>query len=163
MGRAAVGIEIRRAVPGDADAIAAVLRRAFAEFQPLYSPNGFAATVVGSSAIVSRLHEGPIWVAIADRHIVGTGAAVKKATGAYVRGMAVMSALRGAGIGRLLLQEAESFAVRCNARRLFLSTTPFLVDAIRLYRRFGFTPTSEGPRDLFGTPLVTMEKVLTLR
>jgi ribosomal protein S18 acetylase RimI-like enzyme len=43
-------------------------------------------------------------------------------------------------------------------RRLFLSTTPFLDRAISLYERFGFQRNEEGLRELFGTPLFTMEK-----
>lgn len=71
-----------------------------------------------------------------------------------------MPAARGLGIGRLLLHEAESFAIECGARRLFLSTTPFLSRAIQLYSGFGFRPAVDGPADLFGTPLFTMEKLL---
>jgi ribosomal protein S18 acetylase RimI-like enzyme len=43
---------------------------------------------------------------------------------------------------------------------MFLSTTPFLIGAISLYERAGFRRTGEGPHDLFGTPLFSMEKVL---
>ena len=45
-------------------------------------------------------------------------------------------------------------------QRMFLSTTPFLLAAVRLYEQFGFQPTDAGPRELFGTPLFTMEKRL---
>ncbi len=41
---------------------------------------------------------------------------------------------------------------------MFLSTTPFLHSAIRLYERFGYRRTDDGMNDLFGTPLFTMEK-----
>jgi hypothetical protein len=43
---------------------------------------------------------------------------------------------------------------------LLLSTTPFLSEAIKLYERSGFRRSTEGPRELFGTPLFTMEKQL---
>src|SRR5260370_227302 len=43
---------------------------------------------------------------------------------------------------------------------MYLSTTPFLDRAIRLYERFGFQRSDEGPLDLFGTPLFTMTKRL---
>ena len=64
---------------------------------------------------------------------------------------------RGFGIGQRLLEEIQSFAIAHHCKRLFLSTTPFL-DRARLYETFGFQHTREGPCDLFGTPLFTMEK-----
>jgi ribosomal protein S18 acetylase RimI-like enzyme len=59
------------------------------------------------------------------------------------------------------LVQAEHYASERGCRRLFLSTTPFLSSAIHLYEKFGFTRTPEEPHDLFGTPLFTMEKVLS--
>jgi len=91
---------------------------------------------------------------------VGAGAAVPKSAGFYIRSMAVHPDARGQGIARQLLQEIENFAAHHRHRRLFLSTTPFLKDAIRLYERFGFQQSDEGPHDLFGTPLFTMVKLL---
>jgi len=35
--------------------------------------------------------------------------------------------------------------------------------AIRVYESFGFRRTEDGPQDLFGTPLFTMEKALSGR
>ena len=78
----------------------------------------------------------------------------------YIRGMAVHPHARGQHIGELLLSHIEQFARRKAFNRLFLSTTPFLDRAIRLYQSFGFRRTSEGPNGLFGTPLFTMEKSL---
>ncbi|MBA4182910.1 MAG: hypothetical protein H0X49_02725, partial [Acidobacteria bacterium] len=49
-------------------------------------------------------------------------------------------------------------AVACNYQKLSLNTTPFLKRAIRLYKKFGFVRRGAG--DLFGTPLLTMEKSL---
>ena len=153
-------VHIQRASEADARAIASVLRQAFAEFEPLYTTRAFAATVLGTDGVSARLQEGPAWIATCQGHLAGTAAAVRKSTGIYVRGMAVVPAARGFGIGRRLLTEAESFAQVSGAGRLFLSTTPFLIGAIRLYQKFGFQPTGEKPHDLFGTPLVTMEKRL---
>ena len=158
-----MAIQIRLASNTDVDALSVVLRQAFAEFEPLYTEGGFAATVLGADAIVLRMKEGPVWVAVYDEHLVGTAAAVRRAADVYVRGMAIVPGARGYGIGRLLLQEVESFARSCNAERLFLSTTPFLTAAIRLYQQFGFMRTGEGPHDLFGTQLFTMEKSLQNR
>jgi predicted N-acetyltransferase YhbS len=105
--------------------------------------------------------EGPTWVALLSNAIVGTASVVEKGEGGlYVRGMAVLPSARGRGVGELLLREIEGFALRNGCTRLVLSTTPFLNGAIRLYERFGFERTLDGPNDLFGTPLFTMAKAL---
>jgi N-acetylglutamate synthase-like GNAT family acetyltransferase len=153
-------IHIRRAEIEDCGAIAEVLRESFAEFKPLYTEAGFAATAPGTKQIEARTREGPVWVALRDAVIVGTVSAVKKGESVYVRGMAVLPSARGSGAGTRLLEEVERWAADGNVSRIFLSTTPFLDSAIRLYEKSGFHRTVEGPHDLFGTQLFTMEKVI---
>ena len=150
---------VRRARASDASAIAVVLREAFAEYKPLYTADGYVATTPGPEEVRHRMTEGPLWVALRDGKIVGTVSAVAESTGVYVRGMAVIPAAAGVGIGRALLGEVERFAFSHGVKRLFLCTTPFLDRAIRLYESSGFVRTSDGPHDLFGTPLITMEKI----
>lgn len=152
-------IEIRRAVEQDAPAVANVLKVSFLEFKSLYTEGGFAATALDASQVLARMSEGPVWVALRQNEIVGTVAAVIEAESVYVRGMAVGPSARGSGTGARLLQEVENWARAGGHARLFLSTTPFLDSAIRLYERFGFR-RSGSPGDLFGTPLFTMEKKL---
>lgn len=153
-------IHIRRGKSEDALEVASVLKKAFTEYEPLYTKEGYAETTPEGATILHRMREGPLWVADLENEIVGTAAAVNKETGLYIRGVAVLPTARGHSLGRLLLEEIERFATQKGCRRLFLTTTPFLNRAIRLYKSFGFQFTSEGPRDLFGTPLLTMEKVL---
>ena len=155
--------QIRRATASDAPVIAFILREAFAEYEPLYTSQSYSVTTPGPDEVRDRMSEGPVWVALHGGHIVGTVSVVPEQTGIYVRGMAVLPAARGLGFGRLLLEEVESFATAGASRRLFLSTTPFLSQAIRLYECFGFQAASDGPRDLFGTPLLTMEKLVRAR
>jgi len=151
-------IEIRLAKSEDAAAIAVLLAQAFAEYQSLYTPDGYAATAITREEVVRRSEEGPVWVALGDELILGTVSVVMKGESLYLRGMAVLPTARGHRIGELLLAHVEEFAESKAVQRLFLSTTPFLDRAIRLYEHFGFRRTSEGPHDLFGTPLFTMEK-----
>ena len=153
-------IEIREAIADDAAKISAVLDESFREYRALYTDEGFAATALPREGVRRRMQEGPVWIALLNREIVGTASAIKKAGGIHIRGMAVLPAGRGHRIGELLLREIEAYALREGARRLFLSTTPFLDRAIRLYERCGFRRIGEGPSDLFGTPLFTMEKIL---
>ncbi len=153
-------IEIRLAVQSDASSTASVLFDAFAEYRPLYTREAFAATTPDSGHMRDRMVEGPVWVALLNGVIVGTVSAVPKEEALYVRGMAVLSEAKGRGIGKILLDTVENFAYEHSYKRLFLSTTPFLDRAIHLYEHFGFRRNSDGPHDLFGTPLFTMEKML---
>ena len=156
-----VSVLVRRADPQDASDIARVLRQSFLEYQDQYTPEGFAATTPGEQQVRNRMAEGPTWVALLSKAIVGTASAVEKDDDVlYVRGMAVLPSARERGIGELLLREIEAFAVRNGCTRLLLNTTPFLTGAIRLYDRFGFQHTHDGPNDLFGTPLFSLAKTL---
>ncbi len=126
---------IRRANAVDGDAIAYLLRDAFQEYEPSYTRAGYTATTLDP---------------------VGTVSGVLRETDLYVRSMAVTPSARGRRIGRALFATAFNLAVERRARRIYLSTTPFLFDAIRFYESLGFRRTGEGPDDLFGTPLFTM-------
>ena len=105
------------------------------------------------------MREGPIWLAYRDLDPLGTVAAVVKEKSIYIRGMAVLPAARGLKVGARLLQQVERWAFGQNFQRLFLTTTPFLHTAIRLYENHGFQRV-DGVQDLFGTPLFTMEKIV---
>lgn len=156
-------MQIRIAITDDAPAIASTLHRAFLEFEPLYTPEAFAATISSPDQIRLRLSEGPIWVALQDDVVVGTVSVAPKGNALYIRGMAVDPAARGSGIGRELMTRVEEYAARRGFKRLYLSTTPFLSDAIRLYEKCGFVRFENGPDNLFGTPLFTMEKKLEVK
>ena len=151
---------MRKAEPADARTISEVLAHAFADYRPLYTAAGFSATTPTAPRILDRMAEGPVWVALDRDRIVGTVSVLLRGSQCYVRGMAILPSGQGRGAGRLLLQTVEEFAIAAEATSLTLSTTPFLDRAIRLYERFGFRRSSEGPTDLFGTPLFTMTKDL---
>ena len=153
-------IQVRRATPNDAGAVASVLRESFAEHRASYTAAAFAATTPAAEQVESRMDEGPVWVALSEGAVVGTVSAVARGESLYVRGMGVLPAARGRRAGEALLREVEEFAAARGHARLYLSTTPFLSRAIRLYERAGFTRTDEGPHDLHGTPLFTMEKTV---
>jgi len=154
-------VQLRRATVSDAPTIASILHQAFAEYKPLYTEQGYAATTPAADEIGARMSQGPVWVAMHRHQIVGTGSVVSKPEGVYLRSMAVIPSARGLEIGQLLLDEIQSFAITQGCVRLFLSTTPFLNRAIRLYEAFGFRRTNDAPHDLFGTPLFTMEKTIS--
>jgi len=154
-------VQLRRARAGDEISISAVLLEAFREYLPQYTPPGFAATTPSPSEVLRRMEEGPVWLAMIESEIVGTVSAVLRGERAlYIRGMAVLPQARGLRIGNLLFELIEEYAREHGCTKLVLSTTPFLDRAIRLYERLGFVRTEEGPDDLHGTPLFTMEKAV---
>jgi ribosomal protein S18 acetylase RimI-like enzyme len=110
------------------------------------------------------MEEGTVWVALDDDNaVVGTVSVVPKRESLYVRGMAIVPAARGRRIGESLLRRVESFAFERGFKRMFLSTTPFLGRAIKLYERYGFRRSAEGPDNIYGTPLFTLEKLVEPR
>jgi hypothetical protein len=163
------GARIRLATPADAPAMARVLADAFAVFEPLYTPGAFAATTPSAEAIGERFSEGPMWVAEQAGAIVGTASAVAKGTGlicAQCGGAAGGEGAAGGpgantapGVGAGVAA-VEAYAVAQGCQRMLLSTAPVLTSAIRMYAVLGFERSDEGPRDLHGTPLFTMVKVL---
>lgn len=136
------------------------MHEAFIEYRSSYTDEAFAATTPESDQLAQRMAEGPMWVAVVDGVLVGTVSALSLGDELYIRGMAVLPQARGLGLGELLLKTIEDLALAQGYKRLTLSTTPFLLRAIRLYERFGFQRISDGPHELFGTPLFTMGKVL---
>jgi ribosomal protein S18 acetylase RimI-like enzyme len=150
-------IQIRAAAPENADAVASLLKTAFEEFKHLYTPRGFEATTPPPDQIRKRLDEGPVWIAVQDEVIVGTVSGIAMNELFYIRGMGVDPAARKLGVGQALLQHAENYAIQNGFKAIWLSTTPFLAGAIRLYQLSGFYFTGEND-DLFGTPLLKMIK-----
>jgi ribosomal protein S18 acetylase RimI-like enzyme len=130
------------------------------EFKPNYTPEAFAATILYTETIRDRMREGPTWVAMQNGLVVGTVSAVAQKEALYVRSMAVSPQARGHGIGTLMLKQVENFAREEGFTVLTLSTTPFLLTAIRLYENFGFCRSEQGPHILKGTPLFSMVKSL---
>jgi len=150
-------------MPDDAAEISSVLHASFAAYESLYTPEAFEATVPTPEQINARLNEGPVWIAVRDGIVAGTVSAMLKREGLYIRSMAVLPTARGQGIASLLLKQIERSALDHHCKRMFLSTTPFLKDAIRLYERWGFRRNDEPPHELYGTPLFTMVKALNGR
>lgn len=154
--------KIRRATASDAGAISALLKRAFLEFEPLYTPEAFAATVQPEAGILKRLEEGPLWVAQNNAGVIGTVSAICSGSSTRVRGMAVDPGARGQKIGKALLDLIEDFTREQGLKRMSLYTTAFLLSAIRLYQTSGFEFTGEKTKP-YGTELLGMIKTLGSR
>jgi DNA-binding MarR family transcriptional regulator/N-acetylglutamate synthase-like GNAT family acetyltransferase len=81
---------------------------------------------------------------------------------AQLRLLLVEPDARGMGIGARLVEQCVQFAEQAGYRRLTLWTQSILEDAIRLYRRAGFTLDAEEPHHSFGRDLVAQTWALSL-
>ena len=152
--------QVRFAIVEEAALIASVLHQAFAEYESLYTPEAFTATALTADRIQERWSEGPVWVAQRSTALSARLLPSSKTILYIYAAWPFCQPGRGKGVGRLLLEHVERFADTKGARRMFLCTTPFLLQAIRLYEHYGFQRITDRPLELFGTPLFTMERIV---
>lgn len=82
---------------------------------------------------------GRVLFAIADDRAIGTVALKHEGHGVYeLTKMAVEPALRGSGVGRLLMQQALDVFRQLDGRELFLESSSLLAPALKLYESVGF-------------------------
>ena len=154
-------VEIKLASPADAEVIAEILTKSFSKFESDYTPEALEYVTPQAAEIRGRFGEGPIWIALVDDEVVGTVSVVKEPDWLYIRSMAVLPAAQGHGVGGALLDAIEQFAAETGVETLFLYTTHFSADAIRLYERHGFIRGRETTAEEWcGTPGFEMWKYL---
>jgi len=156
-------VEIRLAEPGDAKSISEILRKAFSEFKSDYTPEALEVVTPPADEIATRFNEGPQWLAVADKKPVGTVSVVREPDHLYIRSMAVLPEVQGLGIGKMLLDAIDGYAVANGFDRLFLYTTNFSTAAKKLYEKCGFRKTGDTTaEEWYGTPGLSMEKILDI-
>jgi len=95
--------------------------------------------------------EDRIWLAETKGLIIGSVAVVGHSkTDAQLRWFLVHPDYRGLGIGKELLKDALQFCKERRYKTVFLWTTNELVEAGRLYTRFGFSKTEEKTHEIWG-------------
>ncbi|MGH3477742.1 MAG: GNAT family N-acetyltransferase [Nocardioidaceae bacterium] len=129
---------IRLATATDADAIAQLLRVAFDAHRRNYPPKAWRSTTPEPLEVMTRLEEGPVWVACFGDRLVGTLSAIVKPDELHLRSLAVDPAARQNGVGARLLRAAYDEARARGMRSISLETAEFLAAAVSLYRRLGF-------------------------
>ncbi len=151
-------IEIRLAENKEALVISDLLYQSFSEYKLLYTERAFAATTLGIPELESRISKNVTWVGLYDDTIAGTISLMPNGNGIFIKSVAVAPIARKKGLGKELMRHAEKIALKEGAHYLELTTTAFLLEAIRLYEFFGFR--QNGRDDLYGTPLIKMIKYL---
>ena len=152
-------LEIRRASPDDAKAIAELIYAAFAPFESQYTEGAFEYTTPKADVIRPRFDEGPIWIASLDGENVGTVSGMFDGERFYIRSMAIKPSAQRAGIGQKLVDAFESYAREKGYEKIFLYTTHVLPGAKHLYEKNGFYVLRETPpEEWFDMAGLEMEK-----
>ena len=147
-------IALRHALPSDAAGIAACVCEAYVHYierigkQP--GPMLEDYTLVIAEAMVHVAMQGTLVV----------GAVVLKTTdeGFYVDNVAVRPSAKGTGVGRMLLQLAESEAKQLGYTSIYLATHELMVENRALYNRIGYVEYDH--RVVSGYPRVFFRKAL---
>ncbi len=101
--------------------------------------------------VLSRSNRQRIWILQKDDKIVGSLAVVDfSPEEAQLRWFLLDPAIRGLGIGRLLLKEALSFCSESGYCRVFLMTVDVHTEAAALYRSMGFDLTDQHKKEMWG-------------
>lgn len=151
---------LRALTPADAEAVAALVRQAFATQTVATDPPPSALRETPEN-IAAILAEGGGAAAIIDGHLAGALVWQEKAGGLYIGRLCVNDADRGHGIARALVAAAETEARRTGQPRLWLSTRLSLIDNRRLFAGCGFVEIAEHAHPGYSAPtFVDMEKRL---
>jgi GNAT superfamily N-acetyltransferase len=152
---------IRPARRGEAGRIGTLVAAALQEFRELIPPAIFQAYVEESADIVARWDEAEVLVAEIEGEVAGTVSfyadASREGLGfpsgwAGFRTLAVDPAMRGRGIGKVLLQTCLDKARTRGAPTLAIHTSEVMPAARRLYEQAGFRRSPE--HDVTGSAAV---------
>ena len=148
------GGKLRAATAADADGIAACVRAAYSHYvERIGKPPG---PMLDDYRQVVRDHR--VFVVEDGDVIVGALVLVDKADGLLFDNIAVLPSRQGEGIGRRLMEHAESEARRLGHPHLDLYTHQQMTENIRLYERIGYVEVDR--RTERGFPRVYMRKRL---
>ena len=146
----------------NAKAIHDVLFDAFMPYRKQYTEAAFNATVISEENLKKRISDKVFDVLIAfyNSSICGTASVkVQDKDNLYLAGMAVKPGYYGKGIGHKILNAAEETAMLNGCSKIILETSAPLLNAIKLYGKFGFKRTGKS-RDYFGINIFEMMKTL---
>ncbi|HLJ06727.1 MAG TPA: GNAT family N-acetyltransferase [Acetobacteraceae bacterium] len=154
------GISLRPTAPRDADAVAALIRSAFAAQSIATDPPPSAVRVTAQD-VVAHLRTGGGAVAEVMGELAGSALWLEQDGGLYLGRLAVAPAWRGRGIAKALLAAAEGAARTQRLSRIYLSTRLPLLDNRRLFASCGFVETTRHAHPGYAEPtFVNMEKWL---
>ena len=151
---------LREMVTGDAAAVAALIRTAFAAQSVITDPLPSALRITAAD-VVTHLRTGAGAVAEVAGVLAGSALWVEQDGGLYLGRLAVTPAWRRHGIAKALVAATETAAQATGLPRIHLSTRLVLLDNRRLFAACGFIETTRAAHPGYVEPtFVNMEKRL---
>ena len=153
---------IRQAQYQDIEDVRGVLSRSFEPYRSYYTKEAFKATVLPSVEIKKRINdlEVEVLVAVHNGEIVGTASVrVDKEGNLHIRSMAVKPRCQGKGIGWQILEKIRHLGIEKDCEAISLNCYEPLIDARRLYKKFGFKEGGRKER-YHGIEIFEMKKSL---
>ena len=151
---------IRAARPDEAEAIVALLQRAFGQYRGKLRPESGALQETPET-IRAVMKAGTILLAERAGRILGCVSVRRKDDCAYAGRLAVEPMEQGMGVGRALLAAAEALARQMGTGRLRVDVRLKLTDNRAFFRALGFVEGTERCHPGFGKPTyVELEKTL---
>lgn len=147
-------VVIRRALPGEAEIVAAITMAAYARYVPMLGRQPQPVT----ADYRQILAEHPVWLLCLGDQSTGVLVLMRATDHMLIYNVAVSPAYQQRGLGRQLLAWAEQEARQAGYTRLRLYTNELMVENIALYRQLGYVETAREP--YLGSTLVHMEKRL---
>ena len=132
-------IDVRRAAAGDAAVMAAI---AEAAYSPYVERMGGLRPGPMDTDYVAAVTDTEAWVATDGGAVVGFLLLVADDDALLLENVAVLPSHRGRGVGRSLLQLAESRALALGLPRIRLYTHVTMVENQALYERVGYVETA---------------------
>ena len=145
---------LRRAAPSDASTMHPIAQASYAGNVPRMGRRPYPMDMDYDAAVA----DAESWVAVDDPSVVGFLVLVDEADAMLLENVGVLPSHHGRGVGRALLELAESRAVESGHSRIRLFTHVTMVENQALYERIGYVRTHHATDD--GHTRVFYEKVL---
>lgn len=131
-------ITYRRARTGDAETIKHILKKAFEEYD-IQLPDNYTFADIENLEEVYLNSNGEFIVLLRAQNIIGFFALLPSTNDQIeLKRLYLKADERGQGLGKHLLNLALSIAKESGYNRIHLETTSKFVEAVALYRKFGF-------------------------
>jgi GNAT superfamily N-acetyltransferase len=147
-------IALRPALPSDAPGVAACVCEAYVHYIERIGKQPGPMLEDYSHVIA----EAMVHVATQGKLVVGAIVLKTMGEGFYVDNVAVRPSAKGTGVGRMLLQLAESEASQLGYTSIYLATHELMVENRTLYKRIGYVEYDH--RVVNGFPRVFFRKAL---